>query len=86
MRRATEQLPSFQRIFEEGILWQLQRSPLDEAVQIPGTDPPLFVIETNAWRAEGIPPLRLGFNRVADGIEIVQLALHMSPPDPERKP
>jgi len=75
VKRATEQFPSFQRIFEEGILWQLQRASLVEAVRIPGTDPPLFVLETNAWRAEGIPSMRLGYNNVPDGIQIVQLAL-----------
>jgi hypothetical protein len=79
VRRATEQLPSFQRIFEEGILWQLQRAALDEAVEIPGTYPPLFVIETIAWRAEGIPRLRIGYHNVPGGIEVVMLALDKPP-------
>lgn len=85
VQRATEQFPSFQRIFEEGILWQLQRSPLVEAVEIQGSNPRLFILETNAWRHEGIPALTLGYHVVADGIEIVRLALHTNPASESRK-
>lgn len=75
VQRATERLPSFERIWEEGILWQLRRSSLGEAVEVPGTNPPVRVLETNAWRHEGIPVLRIGYVEVSEGIEIVQLAL-----------
>lgn len=78
VERATKQLSSFRLIFEESVLWQLRRCPLEDAVQIPGSNPPVFVFETNAWRAEGIPPIRIGFQNNEHGIELVRLTLAMS--------
>jgi hypothetical protein len=75
LERATKRFPNFKIVFEEGIMWQLQRSSLTEAVEIPGSDPPVFVLESIAWRAEGIPRLSIGFTRVQHGIEIVSLSL-----------
>jgi hypothetical protein len=66
-------MPSFEMVFDS-ILWQLQRSPLDEAALIPGSNPPVRVLETNAWRAAGIPPLRIGFKETPEGMEVIQLA------------
>jgi hypothetical protein len=71
--RATKKMPNFKRIFEESIMWQLQRASLDEATLSPGSEPPLFVLESIAWRAEGIPRMFIGFVMVEDCIEIVRL-------------
>jgi hypothetical protein len=79
VERATREMSSFKRIFEEGIMWQLQRAPLDDAVEIPGSDPPVFVLETAAWRAEGIPRMSIGFIRAPHGIEVVSLTLRKDP-------
>jgi hypothetical protein len=75
IKRTSIELPRFRIIFEEGVMWQLQRSPLGEAAVIPTTDPPIFVIESNAWRADGIPVMRIGFIKLPqDDIEIVSLS------------
>lgn len=49
---------------------------------IPGTNPELRVIETNAWRAEGIPAVAIGYHKTLDGIEIVRLTLDARPLKP----
>lgn len=59
-------------------MWQLQRCSLDEAVLIPGTEPPVFVLESIAWRAEGIPGMRIGFLEIEGGIELVSLSFRPS--------
>jgi hypothetical protein len=56
-------------------MWQLQRMPLNHAVEILGRIPPVFVIETTAWRAEGIPKMAIGYSETSCGIELVSLAL-----------
>jgi len=55
---------------------------LDEAVEVQGSNPRLFVLETAAWRHEGIPAMTLGYHLLTDGIEIVRLALHTNLPGP----
>jgi hypothetical protein len=74
--KATERIPSFRRVFEEGVQWQLRRAPLDESVPIPGTSPQLYAIDSTAWMAEGIPRMVLAFRYTDTGIEIVRLTLH----------
>ena len=61
-------------------MWQLERSPLIESAPIDGTNPLLRIIETNAWKAEGIPPLTIGYVENAQGIEIVRLVVHAGAP------
>jgi len=60
-------------------MWQLARRPLTDAEEIPGTNPKVFVLQTTAWIAEGIPPLSIGYSESDQGIEIVSLALHKKP-------
>lgn len=72
--RETENCPSFESLFEGGVLWQLERCSLAEAVEIPGKDPPVFLLETTAWRADGIRSMRILFVYTQSGIELVWLS------------
>jgi hypothetical protein len=80
--RITQSLPSFRRVFEESILWQLQRASLQEAVKLEGTE--MHLLETNAWRADGIPPIRITYRMLDGDIEIVRVAVDMPSPPPKK--
>lgn len=72
VRRANDACPGFQMIWETGVLWSLERHPLDEATPLGDG---LHLLETNAWKQEGIPAMRIAYRLTPDGIEIVRLAL-----------
>ena len=78
VERDSERFPTLKLIFDDGIMWQLQRMPLNEAIQIPGTSPPVFVFESNAWRAHGIPPISIGYVETSTGIELVRFTLRLT--------
>jgi hypothetical protein len=75
VEKAVLRYPSFQMAWDQGILWQLERASLEDAVFLPGTDPRVGVLEVNAWRPAGLPVMRIGFIETADGLEIIRLAL-----------
>ena len=75
IERASTKYQTFKLIFEEAVIWQLQRAALHDAVEIPGRDPRVFVLEVSAWRAEGLPVMSIGFSHTESGIEIVSLTL-----------
>jgi hypothetical protein len=68
--RASRQFQNLAAEFDSGIMWQLQRSPLDMAQLIPESNPAQFLIQTNAWRGAGLPSITIRFTKNEDGSEI----------------
>ena len=81
VRRATSERPTFQKFFEDGVIWQLERGPLD-SVEIAGLNPPVYLIQSIAWLHEGMPELHIQYTPMDGGIELVGLALY----EREKKP
>ena len=75
IRRQTQKWPTFERVFQRAVVWRLERMNPIESELIPGTDPPVFVIVSTAWKAEGIPRLRLTYVERPTGIELRTLRL-----------
>jgi hypothetical protein len=82
VRKATEKLPAFEQVFVRGIIWMLERVEAIESERIPGTDPPIFVIETTAWRTEGIPRMRITYRELKRGHAIELLSVTLYEPTP----
>lgn len=70
-------IPSFRMIFEEGIVWQLKRRPLNEDPELKGREPKVFILQTSAHAPSGIPPLTIGYSLTEHGIEIVSVVAHI---------
>jgi len=78
VRRQTREWPTFERVFQRAIVWRLERVAHIDSVPIPGTTPPAFVIVSTAWKAEGIPRLRITYVEIPTGIELRSLAIWAS--------
>jgi hypothetical protein len=75
IRRQTEKWPTFERHFQQAVVWRLERMDPLESELIPGTDPPAFAIVSTEWKREGIPRLRITYVERPAGIELRTLTL-----------
>ena len=75
VRRAIQYYPKFKLVWESAVIWSLARGNDLPGTLIPGTKPPTFAFQTNAWRAVGIPPIRVSYVEIEGGIELTSLAL-----------
>ncbi len=78
VHRACKQFPSFQVVFD-GVIWRLARDPgvlARSGSRIGDHDPAMYILVTNAWKAAGIPKVRLMAERHSDHIHIMSMALY----------
>ena len=74
VEKAAKDFPSFQAAWDQGVMWELRRARLDEAVLITSSSPPTYVLEFSGWRQAGLPVMRIAYVLRDDGIEIIRLA------------